>query len=108
MKNVIKDLASSNAVPWGTIAEKIDENFKELEESIPEGSGVENLSAFVSTTKQNFSDTQKSQARENIGAVGSDFVISIFEELKSLILNGKTEEAIAILDSAILDLSILS
>lgn len=36
MKNVIKDLAASSAVSWGTIAEKIDENFLELENSIPE------------------------------------------------------------------------
>lgn len=36
MKNIIKDLAVSSAVPWGTIAEKIDENFLELENSIPE------------------------------------------------------------------------
>ena len=37
MKNVIKDLAATGAVSWGSIAEKIDENFKELEDSIPEG-----------------------------------------------------------------------
>ena len=108
MKHKIKNLAESSPVAWGTIAEKIDENFEELEDSIPEGNDVENLSGFVSTTKQNFSDTQKRQARENIGAVGSDLVISVFEELKSLILNGKTDEAIAILDHAILDLSTLS
>ena len=39
MKNVIKDLAAVNAVSWGTIAEKIDENFSELENSIPESGG---------------------------------------------------------------------
>ena len=39
MKHIIKDLASSNAVQWGTIAEKIDENFEELENSIPEQGG---------------------------------------------------------------------
>ena len=39
MKNVIKDLAVSSAVSWGTIAEKIDENFSELENAIPEGGG---------------------------------------------------------------------
>lgn len=39
MKNVIKDLAASSAVSWGTIAEKIDENFEELENSIPESGG---------------------------------------------------------------------
>lgn len=106
MKNTIKDIAAESAVPWGTIAEKIDENFKELEESISEGNDVE-ISAFVSTTKQDFSEAQKSQARENIGAVGSDFVISIFEELKDLILNGDTQGAIAVLDNAILDLTTL-
>lgn len=37
MKNVIEDLAASSAVSWGTIAKKIDENFVELENSIPEG-----------------------------------------------------------------------
>jgi hypothetical protein len=104
----IKDLAATTPRAWGDIAEKIDDNFAELENSIAEGNDVGDLSGFVSTTKQDFSDTQKSQARENIGAVGSDFVISVFEELKSLILNGKTDEAIAILDNAILDLSILN
>lgn len=41
MKNIIKDLAALGAVPWGSIAEKIDENFKELEDSIPEGDGID-------------------------------------------------------------------
>lgn len=36
MKNNIKDLAAKNAIPWGTIAEKIDENFQELEGNIDE------------------------------------------------------------------------
>lgn len=39
MKNVIKEIAASSAVSWGTIAEKIDENFSELEDSIPESGG---------------------------------------------------------------------
>lgn len=39
MKHVIKDLAAVNAVSWGTIAEKIDENFSDLENSIPESGG---------------------------------------------------------------------
>lgn len=34
MKNVIKDIAAENAVPWGEIAEKIDDNFSELEGKI--------------------------------------------------------------------------
>lgn len=37
MKNIIKDLAASSAVSWGSIAEKIDENFKELEDSLADG-----------------------------------------------------------------------
>lgn len=36
MKNIIKDIAASTSVPWGTIAEKIDENFTELENSLPD------------------------------------------------------------------------
>ena len=36
MKNIIKDLASTTPQPWGTIAEKIDENFDELESKATE------------------------------------------------------------------------
>lgn len=32
--NIIKDIAASSAVEWGTIAEKIDENFSEVEDSV--------------------------------------------------------------------------
>lgn len=39
MKHIIKDIAASSAVPWGAIADKIDENFSELENSIPESGG---------------------------------------------------------------------
>lgn len=51
MKNVIKDLAASSAVPWGTIAEKIDENFEELENSIP-GGGSENKDHYSFTDSE--------------------------------------------------------
>lgn len=50
MKNVIKDIAAENAVPWGTIAEKIDENFSELEgkiadaPSLPDGGSATTFS----------------------------------------------------------------
>lgn len=37
-----------------------------------------------------------------------EFVIDIFEQLKALIADGKTDEAIAVLDAAILDLAILA
>ena len=36
MKNIIKDLAAVSPQKWGDIAEKIDENFSELEQSISE------------------------------------------------------------------------
>lgn len=29
--NIIEDIAADNAVAWGTIAQKIDENFAEVE-----------------------------------------------------------------------------
>lgn len=53
MKNVIKDLAASNAVPWGTIAEKIDENFTELEENSANKEYVNNAIAEAITTTLN-------------------------------------------------------
>lgn len=40
MKNKIKDLAATTPLPWGTIAEKIDENFSELEGAIPSLEGL--------------------------------------------------------------------
>lgn len=53
MKNVIKDLAANEAVSWGTIAEKIDENFSELESSIPEAGGIdeEQLQEYLETNQ---------------------------------------------------------
>lgn len=36
------------------------------------------------------------------------YVVAIFEELKTLIQNGQTDSAIAVLDKAILDLSVLA
>ena len=57
MKNVIKDLAASSAVSWGTIAEKIDENFLELEKSIPEegeGGGLDESQLGEYLTKNDY------------------------------------------------------
>lgn len=57
MKNIIKDLAATSAVSWGTIASKIDENFEELEESIQEkgesGGGLDEsqLEEYLTTNK---------------------------------------------------------
>ena len=53
MKNIIKDLAATSAVSWGSIAEKIDENFKELEGAIPESGG-----GSVVSPEYEFSDAE--------------------------------------------------
>jgi hypothetical protein len=37
MRNIIKDVAAKNAVPWGEIAEKIDENFSEVDANFVKG-----------------------------------------------------------------------
>ena len=72
-------------------------------------------------TPQTLTAEQQAQARSNIGAASADdvsglskekadkeFVVSIFEQLKALIEAGKTDEAIAVLDEAILDLAVLA
>ena len=59
-------------------------------------------------TTQSLSDEQKTQARENIGAASSEYVVNVFEELKMLIQAGNTSEAIAVLDEAILDMAKLA
>jgi hypothetical protein len=71
------------------------------------GGTTVDLSRHVATFAQSFTEIEKSQARQNIGAVSSDYVISVFEEIKELIKNGNTQQAIAVLDNAILDLAIL-
>lgn len=58
MKNIIKDLAASGAVSWGTIAKKIDENFSELENSIPEV-GEEGYTAEIDLITPNFNAVLK-------------------------------------------------
>lgn len=40
--------------------------------------------------------------------VDKSYIITVFEELKTAIQNGETEAAVAVLDNAILDLSILA
>lgn len=71
------------------------------------GGTTVDLSRYVATFNQSFTEVEKSQARQNIGAVSADYVISVFEEIKELIKNGNTQQAIAVLDNAILDLAIL-
>lgn len=76
---------------------------------------------IVQCTPQEFTDSQQAQARDNIGAaskesveqlfdekVDKSYMVSIFNELKQLILSGNTGGAIAVLDQAILDNTILA
>ena len=65
-------------------------------------------SKFVRVVEQTFSDEEKAQARTNIGAVSTEYVVEIFEELKKLISEMNIEGAIAILDEAILDMCVLA
>lgn len=73
-----------------------------------QGSTGIDLSGYVSTFAQNFSEEQKEQARKNIGTVSADYIVSVLEEIKQLIKNGDQGGAIAVLDNAILDLAILA
>lgn len=66
------------------------------------------LEGYISVFEQDFSEDEKLQARKNIGAVSKEYIVSVFEELKALIGAGDFENAIAILDNAILDLAVLS
>lgn len=59
-------------------------------------------------TAQTLTDEQKKQTRENIDAVSTEYVIGVFEELKVLISKLEIDEAIAVLDEAILDICLLA
>lgn len=75
------------------------------------GRFFENLKTYISgllLTKQDsiadLDDTQLSELRESLGVPSTEYIISVFEELKGLISANKPDEAIAVLDQAILDL----
>jgi hypothetical protein len=61
---------------------------------------------FVKYVVQTLTETQKQQARNNIGAASTEYVLSLFNELKEMILSGGGGGVVipsAILDSAILN-----
>ena len=58
----------------------------------------------VKYVAQSLTDEQKNQVRENIGVPSVDYIISLFEELKTLINNNSALDAVAVLDKAILDM----
>lgn len=59
---------------------------------------------YVKYVAQTLTDEQKNQVRENLGIPSVDYIISLFEELKTLINNNSASDAIAVLDKAILDM----
>ena len=59
---------------------------------------------YVKYVPQTLTDEQKNQVRENLGIPSVDYIISLFEELKTLINNNSASDAIAVLDKAILDM----
>lgn len=79
-----------------------------LEVGAPSGGANVDLSRHVATFKQTFSDEQKTQARENIGAASMEDLQRMYNELKALIEGGVVVPPYAVLDSAILDQVILS
>lgn len=61
---------------------------------------------FVKYVVQTLTETQRQQARNNIGAASTEYVLSLFNELKEIILSGGGGGVVmpnAILDSAILN-----
>lgn len=59
---------------------------------------------YVKYVPQTLTDEQKNQVRENLEIPSVDYIISLFEELKTLINNNSASDAIAVLDKAILDM----
>lgn len=58
----------------------------------------------VKYVTQSLTEEQKNQVRENLGIPSMEYVLSLFEQLKQMIENNNASDAIAVLDSAILDL----
>jgi hypothetical protein len=73
------------------------------EETSEELDDVE-TNTYVKYVAQTLTDEQKNQVRENLGIPSVDYIISLFEELKTLINNNSASDAIAVLDKAILDM----
>lgn len=80
-----------------------DKGFLTGEETSEELDDVE-TNTYVKYVAQTLTDEQKNQVRENIGIPSVDYIISLFEELKTLINNNSASDAIAVLDKAILDM----
>lgn len=58
----------------------------------------------VKYVTQSLTEEQKEQVRENLGIPSTDYIISLFEQLKQMIEDNNASDAIAVLDKAILDM----
>lgn len=76
----------------------------EVAGSIPSG-GNPNAVLFV---PQTLTEAEKATAQANIGAAGKLYIAGVFGELKSALQEMDIDGAVAILDQAILDLSVLA
>lgn len=86
----------------GVSDEKIESVIKDyLEENPVETGATKEQAEQIEKNKQDIGKLSEQKADK-------DFVISVFEQLKQLIQNGETDSAVALLDSAILDLSTLA
>lgn len=65
MKHQIKDIAASQSVPWGTIAERIDENFAENETNIKNKQDIiSDLEAIRSGAEKGMTSVQPADISE--------------------------------------------
>lgn len=69
---------------------------------------ADNVGSAVKYEPQNLSESQKAQARANIGAASTEELQRMYKELKALIEGGVVVPPYAVLDQAVLDQVILS
>lgn len=69
---------------------------------------ADNVGSAVKYEPQNLSESQKAQARANIGAASTEELQRMYNELLALIQGGVVTPSYAILDQAILDQAVLS
>ena len=77
-------------------------------ESSGEIDDIEFAGSAVKYEPQNLSESQKAQARANIGAASIEELQRMYNELLALIQGGVITPSYAILDQAILDQAVLS
>lgn len=69
---------------------------------------VDRLSTSVSSIEIAIAELTSVVSSMNSSKAEKNYVVAIFDQIKELILNGETEDAVAVLDKAILDLTTLA